>query len=113
MIPAQIKSTISQVVKHISVNKTAGICDTLMWVIGHNIILLEATAAVMVYRECGSSEVLANKIVCHRPPSQPWGVEFHTCGKPGCQLCTYDFYMQSHDFDICMTCRSCDWQSAW
>jgi hypothetical protein len=33
--------------------------------------------------------------------------------KPGCQLHTYDFSVESHNFNICMTCRSCSWQSAW
>ena len=84
-----------------------------MRVIGHDIILLEVTAAVVVYRARGSNEVLAKRIGRHSPPIRPWGVEFCACGKPGCQPRTNDFYVQSSAFDIRMTCRCCGWQSAW
>ena len=40
----------------------------LDWVIGHDIILLKVTVAVVVYRERGSDEVLAKKIGWHSPP---------------------------------------------
>lgn len=94
-------------------DKTAGIWETLVRVIGHDIILLEVTAAVVVYRERGSDEVLAKKIARHSPPLRPWGVEFRACGTPDCHPRPQDLYVQSNDFDVRMNCRSCGWLSVW
>jgi hypothetical protein len=71
---AEQMDTISWVIERIGIDNTMGIWDILVQVIGHDIILLEAPAAIVVYRECRSSEVLVKKIVHHSPPSQPWGI---------------------------------------
>lgn len=95
-------------------DKTAGIWDAIIRVIGHDLLLLEVNSVVVVFKERGSKEVHARKIGKHSPPLRPWGVEFRACGKPGCSgRKSQDFFVQSKECDVRMTCRFCGWTSAW
>lgn len=112
-IPSQIRNALSQVIERIGVDKTGSLWETIVRVIGHDLLLLQVNAVVVVYRERDTNEVEARKIGRHDPPLRPWGVEFHACGTPGCDRMSRDFVVRSDIFDVRMTCRYCRWTSAW
>ena len=100
-------------IERIGMDKTAAIWDMVMSVVGHNLHLLESNSVVIIFKEWGSSDVLARRIVWHAPPMQPLGVEFHTCATPQCDHTSLDFYVQNDNFNVCMRCRVCGWMSVW
>ncbi|KAI9568139.1 hypothetical protein HD554DRAFT_2172537 [Boletus coccyginus] len=112
-LPTQVRNALSQVIERMGVDKTAGIWDTVMSVVGQDIHLLEVNSVVVVFKERGSSEVLARKIARHAPPMRPWGVEFRACATPQCDRTPFDFYVNNNNFDVRMRCRACGWVSAW
>ena len=113
MLPTQIRGPLSQVIECIGVNKTAGIRDTVLWVVGHDLLLLEVNAVVIIFRERGSSEVLARKIARHAPPLQPWGVDFSVCGTLNCTQKPHHFFIKNNSHAVCVMCRFCGWRSEW
>ena len=113
-LPGQIRNVVSQTVERIGVDKSAGIWDSIARVVAQDHNLLQANAAVLVYKERGSKEVTARKIGRHSAPLRPWGVEFRACATPGCQPEFLDFYVRCEGgMDVRLTCRRCSWQSEW
>ena len=112
-LPTQIRNAFGQLIERIGVDKTAGIWDTIIRVIGHDLHLLQVNLVIAVYKEHGQDGVVARKIGCHTLPMHLWGVEFDSCGMPGCQPSPLDFFIQNSRYDVRMTCRLCHWQSAW
>ncbi|KAF8426445.1 hypothetical protein L210DRAFT_791616, partial [Boletus edulis BED1] len=92
-LPSQIRNALSQIIERIAVDKTAGIWDTVVRVIGQDLLLLEVNTVILVYKERGSHEVVARKIGKHAPPMRPWGVEFNACATPGCKRSSRDFFV--------------------
>ncbi|KAG9312769.1 hypothetical protein JVU11DRAFT_7206 [Chiua virens] len=112
-IPTQVKNAVGRVIERLGVDKTMGLWDTVMSVVGQDLHLLEVNSVVAIFKERGSTEVLSRKIARHAPPMRPWGVEFRACGTPNCDRTTFDFYVQNDGYDVRMTCRACGWKSAW
>lgn len=100
-------------IERIGVDKTAGIWDTVLRVVGHDLLLLEVNAVVVIFRERGSSEVLARKIARHAPPLRPWGVDFSVCGTPNCARKPHHFFVKNDGYAVRVTCRFCGWRSEW
>ncbi|KAF8439434.1 hypothetical protein L210DRAFT_3504525 [Boletus edulis BED1] len=76
-LPSQIRNVLSQIIEHIVVDKTAGIWDTVVWVISQDLLLLKVNTVILVYKECRSHEAVARKIGKHAPSMCSWGVEFN------------------------------------
>ncbi|KAG9312768.1 hypothetical protein JVU11DRAFT_7205 [Chiua virens] len=112
-LPTQVQNALSRVIERLGVDKTMGLWDTVMSVVGQDLHLLEVNSVVAIFKERGSTEVLSRKIARHAPPMRPWGVEFRACGTPNCDRTTFDFYVQNDGYDVRMTCRACGWKSAW
>lgn len=93
--------------------KMEGIWDTVERVIAADETLLSANTVVVIFKERGSTEVVARKIAKHRPPHRPWGVQFCIC--PECEDAEtpYDFYFRNNRWNVKVKCRGCGWESAW
>ena len=87
--------------------------DTILQVVGHDLLLLEVNAVVIIFREWGSSEVLTRKIARHAPPLQPWGINFSVCRMLKCVWKPYHFSIRNDGYTIHTTCRFCGWRSEW
>lgn len=112
-IPCQVSRLLGRVVESIGVDKTADIWDAILQVVSHDPNLLEVNSVVVIYKERESEAVHAREIALHAPPYRPWGVEFQACGTEGCNPTPSDFYVKSQGPAIRMTCRLCQWVSAW
>jgi hypothetical protein len=101
------------VIERIGVDKTAGIWETIVRVIGHDLLFLEVNTAVVIFRERGSKNVFCRKVGKHSPPMRPWGMQFRACGTPNCIRRPLDFFVQNDNYEVRMTCRFCGWRSEW
>lgn len=59
---SQVKNTLSYMIEWIGMDKITGIWNTVMSIVRQNIHLLEVNNVVTVFKEWGSSKVLARKI---------------------------------------------------
>ena len=72
-LPTQICKAFGQLIERIGVDKTAGIWDTIIRVIRHNLHLLQVNLLVAVYKEHGQDCIVVRKIGRHTLPMHPWG----------------------------------------
>lgn len=110
----QAKDSISQMIERIGVDKTADVWETIMYCMGNDAMLLDATSVIVVFRERASGKVFCRKIGRHYLPYRPWGVEFRMCqndhGNKGCHL---DFHVKGDAKMARMECKRCHWRSGW
>jgi hypothetical protein len=109
-LPSQVRNCLGQVIEHIGMDKTVGIWEMIIWVIGHDLLFLEVNTVVAICREWSLKNVFCRKVGKHSPPMWPWGMQFRVCGTPSC---TQNFFVQNDNYDVHMTCRFCGWRSEW
>lgn len=107
-----LKKCISRVVERIGVDKVAGIWDTVSQAVGQDRTLLQATNAVLIYRERGGEQTLSRRIGVHYPPLRPWGFQFKGCGTEECRPQTSKLLIRNSHGKVQIHCQRCLWKSA-
>jgi hypothetical protein len=102
MLPSQVHNCLGQVIEHIWVDKTAGIWETIIQAISHNLLFLKVNTVVVIFREQGLKNVFCRKVGKHSPPMRPWDMQFRVCGTPHCIRRPLDFFVQNDYYNVCM-----------